>query len=357
MPLSKSGLVVAVSLAALFPAAANAQIVKVVQTLKKAGVESDIGTTQIIVTGKGKTRYDKVATKNVDVWLTASAPKKPKRDKKKLGGYIDVENGRATLSFSNGFSSASKIYKLSFKYVNPRSRSVANTRVSPVKLCNDKLKSLSGNARKDFLRKGGNIPYSKAYRATARQSWRVRKKASVFVENKNWTDTADIHAVIKCQRLEGPKPRTGSATRRGGAGPKVSKMKPTIVKATLRAAPMKVKAIGGQLCPTQLRLVGFLETRRAFNGDIIFFGPGFLTPKKPVKMSSASTRNVFAVRDLKWAVGGAQNLSIGASQGPRSQNVTLRMNVVNKENKVLKGLTKKVKITCKLVAEPSDLTM
>jgi len=356
MPISKSSLAVVASVAVLFPAVANAQIIKVTQSMSKAGVQSDIGKTEIIVTGKGTTKYDKVVTKKIDVWLTISAPGKPPRDKKKTSGSASVE-GEGDLFVSGGFSGSAKIYKLSFKYKGPRSQSVENTRVSPIKLCNDRLKSLSGNARKDFLRKGGNISFKNAYVARATQSWTVRKKNSVFKESKSWNDTAAIRVIIKCRKLEGPKPRTKTSTRKGGGKPKASKMKPTIVKATLRASPMKVKAIGGQRCPTQLRLTGFLETRRAFKGDIIFFGPGFLTPKKPVNMSGASTRNVFAVRDLKWAVGGAKNLSAGASQGPRSQNVTLRMNVVNKENKVRKSVTKNVKITCEIVAKPSDLKM
>ena len=356
MPNSRKSLIVGASLVAFLPAVANAQIIKVTQSMSKAGVQSDIGKTEIIVTGKGKTKYDKVVTKKIDVWLTISAPGKPPRDKKKVSGSASVE-GEDGVFVSGGFSGSAKIYKLSFKYKGPRSQSVENTRVSPIKLCNDKLKSLSGNARKDFLRKGGNILFANAYVARATQGWEVRKKNSIFKEIKRWNDTAAIRVVIKCRKLEGPKPRTKTSTRKGGSQTKGTKMKPTIVKATLRAAPMNVKTFGGQRCPTQIRLTGFLETRRAFKGDIIFFGLGFLTPKKPVNMSGASTRNVFAVRDLKWTTGGAKTLAVGTGKKPRSQNVTVRMNVVNKKNKVLKSLTKNMKIICKLVAKPSDLKM
>lgn len=360
-------LLVGAAVAALvaFPAPAVAQIVEIHHIPPKAGTETDIGTTRIVVTGSTENKYDKVVTTSLDAWVSVKAPDKPPRDKAKLSGSISIE-GHDAAGIATGFSGAPTIYKLTFPYSDPRSTQVANQRISPVEICNDKLASLSGAAKQEFRDKGGNILRQDAYIATARQGWRVRKAGSVFEELKYWEDTAGIPAVVACHRLTGPKPRDTTTTTGAGGRPPVRPPRPqpepqrvvpppTIARVTLRGEPMNWQNIGGQSCPTQIRLYGFVEVRRAFTGKAIFFGPGFLNPPRDLAFPGQGSRTLTATRDVKWPAGAIGGLAAGggAKPAPKTQQVTVRFNVADSDGKVLESAETKETLTCRLVGMPT----
>lgn len=365
--MGRHALLLVVGTAALFvfPAAATAQIVKIVQTIPKGGTDTDVGSTRIVVTGSGENKYDKVVTSSLDAWVSVSAPDKPPRDQKKLGGKVMVE-GATVLNVAGGFPGSPTTYKLSFPYRDPRSYQVANQRVSPIELCNDKLASLSGAARENFRNDGGTILRTDAYVATADQAWVVRKQGSLFDEIKGWQDTAGINAVVVCHRLTGPKPRDTTTTTGGGGKPPTTTPKPqpeptrvvpppTIAKVTLRGEPMNWQNVGGQSCPTQMRLYGFVETNRAFTGKAIFFGPGFLNPPRDLALPGQGSRTLTATRDVKWPAGAVGGLAVagGAKAAPKSQQVTVRFNVADTDGKVLESAQTTETLTCRTAAAPT----
>ena len=341
-----------------FPTMASAQIVEIRHIPPKAGTETDIGTTRIVVTGSGENRYDKVVTTSLDAWVSVRAPDKPPRDKDKLSGSISIE-GHDGPSAGGGFSGSPTIYKLTFPYRDPRSHQVANQRVSPIEICNDKLASLSGAAREQFRNEGGTVLRTDAYLATARQGWRVRKKNSVFHELEYWDDTVGVPAVVDCRRLTGPKPRDSTTTRGADSRPPTSSAPeapppraaplPTVARATLRAEPQNWQPIGRHSCPTQLRLYGFVQVRRAFSGKAIFFGPGFLTPPQDLAFPAAGSRTLIGTRNLSWPAGPPGRLAVpGGAPGPRSQQVILRFNVADADGKVLESVEVEETVTCRI---------
>lgn len=344
--------------AALFayPTTAMAQIVKITHVVPKAGTQTDIGSTRIVVTGSTEDKYDKVVTSSLDAWVSVSAPDKPPRDQKKLGGKVMIE-GETLLNRVEGFPGSPTVYKLTFSYRDPRSYQVANQRVSPVKLCNDKLASLSGAARQQFRDEGGVVLRPDAYMATADQAWVVRKQGSLFDEIKGWQDTTGIDAVIACHRLTGPKPRDTTTTRGSDTKPPTTtppKPLPTIAKVTLRGEPQNWQSVGGQSCPTQVRLYGLVEVRRAFSGKSIFFGPGFLLPPQNLSFPAEGTRTLTATYNVKWPSGPA-GLTVGgaAKPAPKTQQVTLRFNVADADGKVLESAQTTETLTCKAGAAPT----
>lgn len=350
----------AVAAILLHPAAASAQIVDITHIPPKAGTQTDIGTTRIVVTGSKEDRYDKVVTTSLDAWVSVKAPETPARSGGQSAGTVWVE-GHESVRVGNGFSKEPTIYKLTFPYSDPRSTQVANQRISPVEICNDKLASLSGAAKQEFRDKGGNILRQDAYIATARQGWRVRKAGSVFEELKYWEDTAGIPAVVACHRLTGPKPRDTTTTTGAGGRPPVRPPRPqpepqrvvpppTIAKVTLRGEPQNWQNVGGQSCPTQVRLYGFVEVRRAFTGKAIFFGPGFLVPPQNLNFPAEGSRTLTATYNAKWPAGPVGGLAAGgaaAVPAPRTQQVTLKFNVADAGGKVLESAQVTERLTCR----------
>src|SRR5262245_59469890 len=125
-------LLVGAAAAALFAysAPATAKIVEIRPIPPKAGTETDIGATRILVTGSTENRYDKVVTTSLDAWVSVRAPDQPDRQVGKGAGTVSAE-GHESVRVGTGFSGAWTVYKLTFPYRDPRSTQVANQRVSP----------------------------------------------------------------------------------------------------------------------------------------------------------------------------------------------------------------------------------
>ena len=120
---------------------------------------------------------------------------------------------------------------------------------------------------------------------------------------------------------------------------------PDIAAAELRIEPQKISQIGKQLCPTQLRLYGRVEARRAFQGKAVIFGTGFLSPVTNLSYGGPGNRNIVATYPLSWAAIGG--LAGSAPSGLRSQTISLTMNVTDLDNKVLESVKETVTVTCK----------
>lgn len=345
---------VAVSAIAMVPAApamANTNMLTLTQAVP--GQDGpDVGETRIVVDGPSKLGYDEVETKTVDMWLRLTLNKVPGVPDKHQIDSVAIESEGESVDATQAFTT--KRYKLSFPYADPHSTSVVGQRNSPIDMCNNRMKSLSGAALEKFLVQGEIIKLTSAYPVLARgeANWSTTS-GGVFKDIdhhvKYYEDRINAKAVVECKPLGRPRPQTQTSTQ--GTKPKPGKrMEPTISAATLRMEPAQTVASGGQICPSQLRLYGRVEAIRAFEGKAVIFGPGFLTPVSELNYTHGGNRNIVGTYPLKWdGVGG---LAAAGKETPlKSQKVSLTMNVTTADNKVLKQAKTTVTVTCKRIAQ------
>jgi hypothetical protein len=335
--------------AVALPAPVSAAAGVIIRQQLPPSANSDIGTTRIVVDGPSDLGYTEVTSKSLDVWVSV-ALEKPTSHAGFDGLTIDVEG----TSIDGEVTYATRRYKLTIPYVGPRSGSVANQRVSAVDRCNAALEKAKGPARDKFIAKGALLTATNAYRlravATHPGEPVKKKKRGTFPDAPQLPDDVTVEAEafadaeIQCLALGRPRPRTQTSTQ--GVDPKPGKkMEPTIKAASLRIEPAGKQTIAHQHCPTQLRLVGHVETIRAFDGQAIFFGEGFLSPITKLELKGAGNRSYVATYPLRWdEIGG---LAGAAPSGPMKQTVTLRMNVTNTENKVLEARSETIEVACK----------
>jgi hypothetical protein len=295
--------------------------------------------------------YTEVRTKTLDYIVSARGD----RPKKAEG------NGRLEIQFRNSsplssdlgngveyvhgeLSKAWKSYKVSVPYVDPWSTKLVNERVSPIDICNDNLKIRKKDQRREeMLKKGMSLVYHDAYKI----------RGYVEYEMKSLTDPIDsyddVQAVplkITCMPLDRPRPRTETTTR-GADGPKGKPLPPTIEKATLRVEPAKVVQDGKFLCPSELKLYGYLETIREFHGKSIFVGPHYLSALTAVDLQAAGSRNMTATYKMNWHPMGG--LAAAPNAAPKKQTLTFRFNISNKDGKLLKSVDETVEVSCKKI--------
>lgn len=310
----------------------------------------DVGETRIVVDGASKLGYDEIETKTVDLWLRLTLNKVTGVPDKHQIDQLTLESEGESLGAAQSF--ATKRYKLSFPYADPHSTSVANQRNSPINMCNARLKSLKGDALATFLAQGEKIKLTSAYPVLARgeANWTTTSTVFKYIDHhsKYYEDKINAKAVVECRPLGRPRPQTQTSTQ--GAKPKPGKrMEPTISEATLRMAPAQSVASGGQLCPSQLRLYGRVQTIREFEGKAVIFGPGYLSPVSELTYTHGGNRNIVGSYPLQWdKIGG---LAAGPDNAPKSQTVSLTMDVTAKDNKVLKQAKETVTVTCKRIAQ------
>ncbi len=203
-------------LASLAPSAAFAGFIDIQQSLKKAGVQSDIGYPTIVVDGAGTNRYDTIHNKTVDVWVTVSRSKKWSNEKGFAGGSIKIDGGGMPLQNPE----PAKILKVTIPYIDLRSYSVANQRVSPIKYCNDRLDEKSGASKQKFLDDGGEYNRPRAYKAEVSAAWYKRtgiNEAFYYADAET-----DIGVRIVCRPLNGPKVRTTTTTTGSSGAPRAN---------------------------------------------------------------------------------------------------------------------------------------
>ena len=348
-----AGLLLATSL--LASAAMADSVVEIRQANAGGDPNSDVGGTRIRVDGAGVDRYDDVKTSTLDVWVAVRGKTPDGADRFKTL-RLSVEN--KTIDGAKP-GNAWKNYKISLPYLNPRSNSVANVRISPVQRCNEHLNSLAGTARANALKDGFNILLRNAYSLRAVSSWDLHPGGSPgpgFEETYNRDFISEEHAdaILVCLALDRPKPRTQTSTQ--GVDPRPGqRMEPTLKTVKIRIEPAAIEVVNGQRCPTNLQLHGAVTTIREFKGSALFVGPGFISPLTPLDFDDAGTRNVRATYPLRW------NQEPGLAAAPpttgRSQTLTLRFNVVNRDNEVLESVNDTVKVTCELVPPPASVAV
>lgn len=307
---------------------------------------NDVGQTRIIVDGPTTLGYDGVTNDTLDIWASVYIEKSSSTP-----NYHGLVLKAESSEIAGEITAATRRYKFTIPYADPRSGSVTGQRNSAVATCNDRLASLNGPARAAFLRDGAEIKVTGAYRLMAVATYTTTKKGKggAFPEAPRITEHTDeavamANAVIVCRSLDRPRPRTSAKTT--GAPSKPGKRLPSVVAAAeLRAEPAKITQIGSQMCPTQLKLYGRIEASRAFKGKAVIFGSGFLSPVSILSYNGPGNRNIVATYPLSWA--GVGGLAGSAPTGPRSQTVSLTMNVTDADNKVLESIKETVTVTCK----------
>lgn len=226
----------------------HAQVLKIQQTLPKGGVETDAKFTPIRVTGKSETRYDSVITKELEFWITVSGERPGKMaGKGPVRLRLEAENGSTVIDKPEYLTDA-KVYKVTSAYIDPRSATVSNTRVSPITRCNDELAKLNGPAREQFLSKGGSLLQQNAYQLEGLATHELWPGSIGFKEpyQRDFPAKAMANVSIVCAPLKGPKPRTESRTT--GAPPRTGQRRePTVpVPVPARAVPDRPKRAAAQ---------------------------------------------------------------------------------------------------------------
>ena len=283
--------------------------------------------------------YTEVTTKTLDyiVSVRGDRPKRPKG-----GGYFwvdfgsDLVDGKISGDWTN--------YKLSTPYVDPRSPQVVNDRISPIDTCNQNLALKTKNGMgEEFRKKGLAFIHYDAYEMKGHVSYGNNTATQAA---RNFNRSILVPVSIKCMPLDRPRPRENSGTK--GPPPREGKqMAPTIKQATLRIAPAHVVQDGKFLCPSELKLHGYLETIREFHGKSIFVGPHYLSAMTALDLQAAGSRNVTATYKMDWHQMGG--LTTKPNAEPKKQKLTFHFNISDKDGKLLKSLEETVEVSCKKV--------
>jgi hypothetical protein len=326
------------------PVLAGSPVVEISQAMAKGGVESGIGATRIIVDGAGTDRYDKVVNADLDFWVNVSGST-PEHNSQFDG--LEIHAANAVLNYTSP-PAGNKTYKLSSPYRDPRMPGVANQTFSPIARCNAEIANRSGAARTAFIKEGGTVRAIDAYPLSATAHWQLWPGGIGFKEEyrRDFRAEARADAIIECRPLDRPKPRTETHTQ-GAPSHHGQKMQPTLQAVSFKAEPHQIETVGKQQCPTHIRLYGFVQVRRSFNGKMIFFGPHFLSPITDLAFAEAGQRTVTADYPVKWGSSGGK-----AAAGLMKQLVLLKMNVANAEGKVLETVERGIQLSCRPTRTP-----
>ena len=306
----------------------------------KAGVAPPDSIAVIVVDGASKNGpYDAVKNETLD-YIVAARGDKPK--KATFGGWLNIYLGDGKAE--GGISSDWTYHKISMSYRDPRSNEFSGLRVSPVDLCNERLKQTAGQAREAFLKKGVTFPYKDAYELSATVEWWLKKPFG-FEEPKTYSAKAFAPVAIRCMALGRPRPGDTTTT---GAPPRPGKpLPPTISKATFRIEPAKVVQDGKFLCPAQLKLYGYVETIREFYGKALFVGPHYLSAVTTLNFQAKGRRNVSATYNIDWHKMGGFTTTPNAE--PKPQKLTFRFNIADKDGKLRKQVEETIEVSCKKI--------
>lgn len=135
----------------------------------------------VIVVDGDQNRYTKVLTNELKFYV-AVRTSYPKKAKSKVGGSIAFE-GKTAASILG--TSAEKVYAVVAPYIDPRSRTVENERLSAVGICNQNL-NRGGEFREKMLKKGmGPITLHDAYLMSVNQQYTYKKLGFIEYGNIN----------------------------------------------------------------------------------------------------------------------------------------------------------------------------
>lgn len=279
----------------------------------------------IKVDGKPDGSYNKIVTDIIEygVYVRAETPSRAVPGTSHLGLRIDGGDW-----ISSTVSEVWTRYALTMPYRDlPQS--------SPIRLCNDRLQNLSGVARQEFLKGGGAFSYEDAYTVMGQVGWLLDIEPGTYSAN-NW-EQLKVPAKIKCLGLN---------RDRRGAGPTrtTEPVPPLFWQTTFKIEPAQMVRDGKYICPSQLKLYGYVETGRKFQGKAIFMGPHYLSAITPLHLSYAGSRNVTATYPVKWKeIGG---LTTTSAPKPKKQKLTFRFNISDLDGKLLKSVAKTLDVVC-----------
>lgn len=330
-------LLLGVMLAGLAQGAAHAvSVPDTLELMMQTGPDSpDLAV--IKVDGKPNGHYNKILTDTLeyDVHVRGDRPD----DGINPMLWVQLEDGESTYG---DWSPDWTKYTLAIPYRDPEG-------VTPIKLCNKRLKQTSGAEREDFLKEGATFSHPGAYRVHARVKWIIDRFPNS--EDNVWNEEMTVPVKIKClglnRNVKEPKPS------RTTPPPTPSRTTPPLFsKTTFEIEPSKLVKDGKYLCPSELRLYGYIETNHGFEGKSIFMGPHYLSAVTELDVSKAGgSRNVIGTYPIKWhQLGG---LTAQADTKPADQKLAFRFNISGPDGRLVKSMEKTVKVSCSKI-KPND---
>ena len=126
----------------------------------------------VIVVGNGS-EYIRVTNRNISFRLgvTIEPPKNTIRQRDAL-----LRVGETLLKLDNGRFSGSRVDSYTVPVMDVAAWVNPSMKLSPIRLCNDKIKKRGGNSRRQFLKTGGTLVRHSAYTVWAIVVWDVREK-------------------------------------------------------------------------------------------------------------------------------------------------------------------------------------
>ena len=322
-------LLLGMMLAGLAQGAADAASVPdtLVLMLQTGPDSPDLGV--IKVDGEPNGHYNKVLTDTLEYDIHVRG------DRPDDGVAPVLEVSLEGVSSGIGWSSSDwKKHTIAISYRDP-----AGT--TPAKLCNNRLRKTSGAAREAFLEKGVTFSHSGAYEVNATVSWVIDRLTTHKVST--WTETMMVPVKIKClglnRNVKEPKPS------RTTPPPKPSRTTPPLFsKTTFALEPSKIVKDGKYLCPSELRLYGYIEANGAFEGKSIFMGPHYLSAVTELDIPRDASRNVVASYPIKWhQLGG---LAAEANAKPADRKLAFRFNISKLDGTLVESMEKTVVVSC-----------
>jgi hypothetical protein len=310
----------------------------------KAGVSPPNAVAEIKVDGNSQ-KYKSVKNKKLDyiVVVRGDRPKKATG-----GGRLEIYLGDGWLGGT--ISTSWTYYDISATYEDPMSDEFPGLRVSPVDMCNERLEQTSGKEREKFRKEGVSFAIHKAYPLVGSVEWAI-KTWSGLSELKGFGERTHAPVKITCMPLarHDPDPNAPSRTT---PPPVPSRTTPLLFsKTTFEIEPSKIVKDGKYLCPSELRLYGYIEASGAFEGKSIFMGPHYLSALTELDISRHGSRNVIGTYPMKWhQVGG---LAAQANMKPADQKLAFRFNIADQEGKLVQSMEKTVTVSCSKI-KPND---
>jgi hypothetical protein len=315
-----------------------ASVPDTLELMLQTGPDSpDLGV--IKVDGQPNGRYDHVLTDRLqyDVYVRGDRPD----DGINPLLRVWIEDGEIEDYFTTSWSSDWKKYTLTMPYRDPEG-------ANPVKLCNRRLKKTSGAEREDFLKNGVTFSRGGAYTVYASVEWLIARFSNS--QENVWREDMTVPVKIKClglnRNVKDPKPS------RTTPPPTPSRTTPPLFsKTTFEIEPSKIVKDGKYLCPSELRLYGYIEANGAFEGKSIFMGPQYVSAITELDISRDGRRNVIGTFPIKWhQLGG---LATQANAKPADQRLTFRFNISGSDGKLVESMEKTVLVSCSKIT-PND---
>lgn len=223
-----------------------------------------------------------------------------------------------------------KAYKLSMPYSHPGGR-------DPRTSCQVPLNGPWADPHypEEYLKNGATYSYPGAYEVKAVVSWAVEGRPGGLTRVLGVRLPAKLVCLgLKRDRTKGPHRTTDPAP-------------PLFSKTTFKIEPAGMVRDGNYMCPSQLKLYGYLEMGRKFQGKAIFVGPHYLSAITPLHFSSPGSRNLVATYPVKWTeIGG---LTTTSDPKPKKQKLSFRFNISDKEGKLLKSIEKTADVRCRKI--------